>query len=63
MYSVFFENVTELINAVSSHREVKGDRCNIGLHYFLQLLESFKYSSLLHCVPNVMTALITEAVW
>lgn len=57
----FSENVTELINAGSCHRKVKGDG-DIALYFFLQLLEGFKYSSLLHCVPNVVTAFITEAV-
>lgn len=54
----FSENVTELINAGSCHMEAKGDG-DIALYFFLQC---FKYSSLLHCVPNVVTALITEAV-
>lgn len=47
------EIVTELNNTVSSNTEVKGDG-NIVLYYFLQLLESFKNSSLLPSVPNVM---------
>lgn len=59
-YECFSENVTELINAGICHMEVKGDG-DIVLYFFLQWLESLKYSSLLHCVPNVVTALITEA--